>query len=152
MNKKDFLLTKDDPKYFSLDSSLKESTFLIKKLDLSLLLLNNDANYPWLILVPQCAEIKEIFDLNVDEQLILMKEISVVSKSLKEYTKADKMNIAIFGNKVSQLHVHIIARFKNDRKWPNCIWDNQLTAVPYSSEKALKFTDEFSKIMLANFL
>ena len=51
-----------------------------------------------------------------------------ISKIIKNIYKPDKLNIANLGNIVSQLHIHIIARYKNDNSFPNPVWiDNNRT-------------------------
>ena len=42
----------------------------------------------------------------------LMEEIALASRALKAVTGCDKLNIAAIGNVVPQLHVHIVARWK----------------------------------------
>ena len=37
----------------------------------------------------------------------------------------DKLNIATIGNIVSQLHVHLIARYKNDVLFPKPVWGHE---------------------------
>jgi diadenosine tetraphosphate (Ap4A) HIT family hydrolase len=81
----------------------------------------NDANFPWLILVPRRAGASEIIDLG-GEQVLLMGEIALVSRALKDETRCDKLNVAAIGNVVPQLHVHIVARRKDDAAWPKPVW------------------------------
>jgi diadenosine tetraphosphate (Ap4A) HIT family hydrolase len=64
-----------------------------------------------------------------------MAEIAQVSEVLKTHTGCDKLNVASLGNAVPQLHVHIIARFRNDAAWPKPAW-GQVPAVPYSESAA----------------
>ena len=82
----------------------------------------NDANHPWVILVPQRANIREIHELSDADQVQLIRESSRVSRTMAELFKADKMNVAALGNMVPQLHIHHIARFQNDAAWPNPVW------------------------------
>jgi len=82
----------------------------------------NNMNFPWLIMVPRIADMSEIFDLNQENQIVFFNEINRVAQSLKHFTYADKINIAMLGNQVSQLHCHVIARFKTDAAWPNPVW------------------------------
>ena len=77
---------------------------------LSRLLLMNDANYPWLVLVPRRAGAVEIIDLDDAEQAQLMREITLIAGVIKDVTACDKLNIAAIGNVVPQLHVHVVAR------------------------------------------
>lgn len=111
---------------FELHPILKKDTFLIKDLKLCQLLLMNNSFYPWLILVPKKPDLVEIIDLSESDQILLIKEIDLISKIIKKVFNPDKINIAALGNMVPQLHIHIIARFKNDRTFPKPIWvDNE---------------------------
>ncbi len=107
---------------FTLDKKLDQDSIFIKDLKISKLLLINDSNYPWFILVPKKLNISEIFELTEEEQFKLSKEINYLAKFIKEKWQADKMNIANLGNVVTQLHIHIIARYKNDISFPKPIW------------------------------
>jgi len=95
-------------------------------LPLSRVLVMNDANYPWLILVPRTPDLTEVIDLDEVKQAQLMTEVTRVARALHEITQCDKLNIAALGNVVPQLHVHVIARFRNDPAWPKPVW----AAVP----------------------
>ena len=131
---------------FQLDAKLQADTFFIKDLKLSRLLLMNDANYPWLILVPKKPNLTEIIDLTLDEQAIVLQEINLVAKILKKSFKADKLNIANLGNVVSQLHIHIIARFKNDISFPKPIWGAAQTK-PYEEKAAQTLISEIQNLL-----
>lgn len=126
---------------FQLDPKLQADTFLIKDLKMSRLLLMNDANYPWLILVPRKANLVEITDLAMDEQIAVLQEINLVAEILKKSFKADKLNIANLGNVVSQLHIHVIARFKNDPAFPRPVW-GALSAKPYEEKAAQQLIEQ----------
>jgi diadenosine tetraphosphate (Ap4A) HIT family hydrolase len=106
---------------WSLHPQLQADTVAVGDLTLSRLLAIDDADYPWLILVPRRAGAVEIADLG-DEAAVLMAEIVRVSRVLKDVTGCDKLNVAAIGNVVPQLHVHIVARSKGDPLWPKPIW------------------------------
>src|SRR3954451_14617069 len=108
---------------WTLHPKLLNDTVLLGDLPLSRVLVMNDANYPWLILVPRKADITEIIDLTETEQMRLMSEVTGVARALREVTACHKLNIAALGNMVPQLHVHIIARFRHDAAWPKPVWD-----------------------------
>ena len=106
---------------WSLHPQLHADTLPVCDLALSRLLAMNDANYPWLILVPRRAGASEIIDLGA-EQSLLMDELALVSWALKDETRCDKLNVAAIGNMVPQLHIHIVARRKDDAAWPKPVW------------------------------
>jgi len=107
---------------WALDPLLQCDTVPVGDLPLCRVLLINDANYPWLLLVPRRPEVNEISDLSYVEQAQLMSEVTEASRSLKALTKCDKINVAALGNVVPQLHVHVIARFRGDAAWPKPVW------------------------------
>jgi diadenosine tetraphosphate (Ap4A) HIT family hydrolase len=133
-------------KDFILSESIESNSFFIRDLALSKLLLLNDSNYPWLLLVPRKANQTEIFDLSIDDQHQLIEEIVLVSSKLKVFTNATKINVASLGNKTSQLHIHVIARTNTDIAWPSAVWDYAV-ATKYSPETAKKFILEFSQLL-----
>ena len=107
---------------FKLDPQLAADTVPVKDLALSSVLLNDDANYPWLILVPRRPGMVELIDLSDADRATLWDEIALASRVLKRVTKCHKLNVAQLGNQVAQLHIHIIAREKTDAAWPAPVW------------------------------
>lgn len=85
----------------------------------------NDRQFPWFLLVPKVADVREIIDLSEDEQLQLLRESRFLSHWLKAEYQPDKLNVAALGNQVPQLHVHHIARFQKDIAWPAPVWGKQ---------------------------
>lgn len=115
---------------WSLHPQLTQDTVPLGDLPLARVLLANDANYPWLILVPRRPSLTELIDLADNEQARLMEEIAAVARALQAVTRCDKLNIAALGNQVPQLHVHVIARRKNDAAWPKPVW-GVIPAIAY---------------------
>ena len=107
---------------WSLHPQLLRDTENLGDLPLSRVLVMNDANYPWLILVPRKADITELIDLDEGEQAQLMREITQAARALREVADCHKLNIAALGNAVPQLHVQVIARFRHDAAWPKPVW------------------------------
>ncbi|MFY1664507.1 HIT domain-containing protein [Pseudomonas sp. Pseu.R1] len=120
---------------FVLDQRLLQDTLPVGDFPLSRLLLSNDAQYPWFILVPRRADISEVFQLSKVDQLQLWKETTVLSDTLQRLFNADKMNVAALGNVVSQLHMHVIVRHKSDAAWPAPVWGKH-PAQPYTQDQA----------------
>ena len=111
-----------DPASWSIDPQLARDSMPLGNLPLCQVRLMNDANYPWLILVPRLPGIIELIDLEENAQIQLLGEIAKVARALKSVTECDKLNIAALGNQVPQLHVHVIARRRNDAAWPKPVW------------------------------
>lgn len=117
---------------FVLDSRLQQDTLPVGDFPLCRLLLCNDACYPWFILVPRRAGISEVFELDVDDQAQLWRETTLLAAVLKDAFSADKLNVATLGNVVSQLHMHVIVRKRDDGAWPAPVW-GKFAALPYES-------------------
>lgn len=131
---------------FTLNSKLESDTFFVDDLKLCRVLLMNDSNYPWLILVPRKPDLIELIDLSFDEQIEVLREVNLVSEILKKNFSADKLNIAALGNVVSQLHIHVIARFKNDASFPKPVF-GAAPALPYKKEDAEKMIEKIKKFL-----
>jgi diadenosine tetraphosphate (Ap4A) HIT family hydrolase len=107
---------------WSLHPQLRADTAFVCDLPLSRLVAMNDANFPWLILVPRRVGASELFDFLGADQAALANEIALVSRALKAATRCDKLNVAAIGNVVPQLHIHIVARSRYDALWPKPVW------------------------------
>lgn len=116
---------------FKLHPQLEKDCFVVGDFPLSRLLLMNDSQYPWFILVPRRADIREIYELELTSQQRLLAESSFLARSLMQCYQGDKLNIGALGNMVPQLHLHHIVRHQTDPCWPQPIWGAK-PAIPYS--------------------
>ena len=107
---------------FELHPQLAADCVVVADLPLCRLLLMDDANYPWCILVPRRAGLREIHELAEADQAGLLREVARLSAAMQSLFAADKMNVAALGNVVPQLHVHVIARRVGDAAWPRPVW------------------------------
>lgn len=115
---------------FELDSGLASDCFKLGTLKgrqqgqtvNSLLLLLNNADYPWLVIVPMNTKVIDIDEMPEDHQLQILKDVNALSAFLKRHYRVDKINFASIGNIVHQLHFHLIARNKQDALWPSVVW------------------------------
>jgi len=114
-----------------LHPQLKKDCIELGKFTLCSLLLLNDTNYPWFILLPNRVGITEMHQLSEVDQQQLMTESMFFSQCLEQVFQADKLNIAALGNVVPQLHIHHIARFTTDACWPAPVW-GAVSAIPYN--------------------
>lgn len=127
---------------FTLAPELAKECIELTDWPLCKVLLMNDSQYPWFILVPRQAGLKESIDLSESDQLLLMQESAKLSHLLKDVFTPDKLNVAALGNMVPQLHIHHIARYKTDAAWPAPIWGKH-PAVTYTQEQIAQLRGYF---------
>jgi diadenosine tetraphosphate (Ap4A) HIT family hydrolase len=135
---------------FVLDSRLEQDTLNLGDFPLCRLLLMNDANYPWFILVPRREEVSELFQLDPADQQALWREVTALAETLKDTFGADKMNVATLGNMVNQLHMHVIARRRGDVAWPAPVWGHH-PASPYSDAQVDAIRQKLKLVLTDNF-
>lgn len=120
---------------FVLHPQLLQDCVAIGDMPLCRLLLMNDSNYPWCILVPRREGITEIHQLNDTDQQRLLRESTLLARALSDIFRPDKLNIAALGNVVPQLHIHHIARYRHDPAWPAPVWGKH-APKPYNRLEA----------------
>ena len=120
---------------FALHPQLAQDTHFVTDLPLCRVLLMNESRYPWLILVPRRANVREIIELSADERTQLWAESDQVSRVLLALFQADKLNLGALGNLVPQLHLHHLARFQTDAAWPAPVW-GKFPPIAYSEAQA----------------
>jgi diadenosine tetraphosphate (Ap4A) HIT family hydrolase len=121
---------------FVLHPRLAADTAVIADWPLSRVLVMNDKRFAWIVLVPRRADVSDIFDLDETARAVLTSEIARVAERLKIWAgsrgRCDKINIGMIGNVVKQLHVHVVARAKDDAAWPGTVWGVG-QAIPYGA-------------------
>ena len=122
---------------WQLHPQLANDTVPVVELPLCEVRLMDDANHPWLVLVPRVAGMVEIIDLDPAQRTHLASDIDAASRALKALFKPDKLNVAALGNLVPQLHVHVIARYTDDIAWPRPVW-GAANARPYAPEEMIE--------------
>ena len=107
---------------YRINKKFLKSSHHIIELKLCSIRLHDNSKFPWLILIPKRKNVTDISELNSKDQILLMKEIVLVSRLMKKLFKTSKLNIEKIGNIVPQLHIHIISRKKTDSSWPLSVW------------------------------
>ena len=128
-----------DAMAFSLDARLRTVTLPLLEWPLSSVRVMNDSRWPWLVLVPRVAGMRDLVDLDAAQQVALWAEITRCSLALRSICRPHKLNVAALGNVVEQLHVHVIARFETDAAWPAPVWGFG-TAAEYADAQIATFT------------
>lgn len=132
------------PLDFQLHPRLAQDCLAVGRLTLSQILLMNDCQFPWFILVPERTGVREIYELDPKDRECLMQESCLLAEALVELYQPDKLNIAAIGNLVPQLHLHHIARYSHDKAWPAPIW-GKFTAEPYHAAEAQRHIEALRK-------
>ncbi len=107
---------------FELHPQLARDTVELADWGLSQVRMMRERRWPWLVLVPHRAALREIHELAPAERAVLIEEISRAGEALARGFGADKINVGALGNLVPQLHVHVIARHRGDPAWPGPVW------------------------------
>ncbi len=127
---------------FEIHPRLKADCHRIATLDLSRLLLMNNALLPWFILVPETDAV-ELHDLSREDHARLTDEIRRVSRFVEATFEIEKLNVAAIGNIVRQMHIHIIGRRTDDFAWPGPVWGHSERA-PYEADQVAELRDAFN--------
>ena len=80
-----------------------------------------NASIPWVKIFSR-HPYKELSDCDEKTRCILLDAMLVVEKTMLDFYAPDKINIAMFGNYVPHLHIHVMARFQNDTHFPESMW------------------------------
>lgn len=131
---------------YRLHERLAADTISLGRSELCDIRLMNDQTWPWVILVPALAGIREIYELSPEQQQLLIQESSALSRGMMEAFGGDKMNVAALGNMVPQLHLHHIVRFEGDPAWPGPVWGKQ-PPVPYDEDRLARVQQSLAAVL-----
>lgn len=120
---------------FELHPDLASKVFVLD-LPLCRVLMEDERRYPWIFLVPRRPQLSRLMDLTVEDQRVVFEELDLAQRVLWSEFDPWQINVAAIGNKTPQLHLHVIARYRNDPAWPNTVWDHP-ARTPYSAEERL---------------
>ena len=107
---------------FKLDNRLENDSFFMQEIKNFQIRLMNVQEFFWIVLIPIKPNLIELSDLEVDERNELLNFAVDLGNYIKSVQNFDKVNIGMLGNIVSQLHLHIVLRNKDDPAWPGPVW------------------------------
>lgn len=112
---------------FVVDPAFAAGSLFAADWPLSHVRLQEDARFPWLILIPRVAGATELEHLSPTDRAVLMEETVRAGAIVRALAEAagrpvDKLNIAAIGNVTAQLHVHVVGRRRDDDLWPDPVW------------------------------
>ena len=122
----------------ALDPAFLATSAPVGELPLCHVRLQTDARYPWIVLIPKRANLRELGDLNAEDRNVLMEEIVASGVAVRAVGLAlglpvDKLNVGALGNITAQLHVHVVGRNRDDPAWPGPVWGHGV-AEPYEAD------------------
>jgi diadenosine tetraphosphate (Ap4A) HIT family hydrolase len=112
---------------FVLDRAFEAGSAPLAALPLCDVRLQDDARFPWLILIPRLAGAREIEDVAPPDRARLIEEVVLAGRAVRAMGEAlgrpvTKLNVGALGNLTPQLHVHVIGRRPDDEAWPGPVW------------------------------
>ena len=107
---------------FKLDNRLENDSFFMQEIKNFQIRLMNVQEFFWIVLIPIKPNLIELSDLEVDERNELLNFAIDLGNYIKSDQNFDKVNIGMLGNVVTQLHLHIVLRNKDDPAWPGPVW------------------------------
>ena len=107
---------------FELDTRLENDSLLINEQVNFQIRLMNVKEFFWVILIPNKPNLIELSDINLEERNMLLNFASNMGDFIKSEENLDKINIGMLGNVVSQLHIHVVVRRRDDPAWPGPVW------------------------------
>lgn len=112
---------------FKLDPAFIATSHAVGDLPLCHVRLQDDARYPWLVLIPRLPGLREVEDLSAADRARLMEETVAAGKAVRVLGglsgfEVGKLNIGALGNVTPQLHVHVVGRQVGDPAWPGPVW------------------------------
>lgn len=112
---------------FTLDPAFDAGSSSLASLALCEVRLQEDARFPWLILIPRRVGARELEDLPPADRATLMEEIILAGRAVRAMGLAlgrpvEKLNVGALGNITPQLHIHIVGRHPSDAAWPGPVW------------------------------
>ncbi|OHD99926.1 MAG: histidine triad (HIT) protein, partial [Sulfurimonas sp. RIFCSPLOWO2_02_FULL_36_28] len=73
---------------------------------------------PWLKIFTK-KPYKELGDVPKELRIKLWEVYDIIEIEMKNYYNPAKINMASFGNVLPRVHIHVMARFKDDSYFPN---------------------------------
>ncbi len=130
---------------FEIHPRLLKSGIHLAEISRCHVLLKNEVNFPWFIVVPEAeTESEDLHHLEESRFEEVMKVVRTTSLFVDSFFKPEKLNVGCIGNQVRQMHLHVIARRLQDVAWPGVVWGSDFEKKAYSDEKIHEIQNGFS--------
>jgi diadenosine tetraphosphate (Ap4A) HIT family hydrolase len=112
---------------FRIDPAILAGSHALVSLKLCDARLQDDARFPWVVLVPRRIGARELEHLRNGDRAQLMEEVILAGAAVRAVGAAmgrriDKLNVGALGNVTPQLHAHVVGRRTDDDCWPHPVW------------------------------
>ena len=81
----------------------------------------HESEIPWLKIFTT-EKYKELTDAPKELRKTLYEVMECIENEMRSFYQPEKINIAAFGNYLPHLHIHVMARFKEDSFFPEPMW------------------------------
>jgi len=125
---------------FAVDAAFEAGSVAAADWPLCHVRLQDDARFPWLILIPRLEGKVELDDLDADQRARLMEETVRAGALVRRLGAVEKLNVGAIGNVTAQLHVHVVGRRRDDALWPDPVWGRG-PAVPYADDERARLLE-----------
>jgi Diadenosine tetraphosphate (Ap4A) hydrolase and other HIT family hydrolases len=122
------------------DSRLQDLMMEVCQLSASTLYLFNDQTYRGRCVVVYKEHKKELFEINEKDLALFVKDISNAAFAIHKVFSPDKINYAVFGDKVPHIHFHLVPKYEYG---PN--WGSAFEITP--EEKVILSDEEYNDII-----
>lgn len=133
---------------FSLDKRFLNDCHVITESGGFSYLLHSNAEVSWFILVPHTGH-TEFYQLDVTLQNQLCGQINLLSDFIMLHFDSDKINVAMIGNVVPQMHIHVIGRRRDDAYWPDVVWGKEYVQN-YNAKQISSISDQLISFLNSN--
>jgi len=97
-----------------------------------------NSEIPWLKIFTK-EPYKELGDMPKELRSRLWDIYDIVEYEMKAYYNPTKINMASFANMLPRVHIHVMARFKEDSYFPNPMWGEKMREAKLTLPNEEKF-------------
>ncbi|MDD5401473.1 MAG: HIT family protein [Sulfurimonas sp.] len=104
---------------------------------------------PWLKIFTK-EPYRELGDVPKDLRTRLWEVYDIIEFEMKNYYNPTKINMASFANMLPRVHIHVMARFKDDSYFPNPMWGEKLREAKLNLPNEEEFYTRVAKSLNFN--
>lgn len=106
---------------------------------------------PWIKIFTK-EPYKELGDVPKDLRTRVWEVYDIIEFEMKNYYNPTKINMASFANMLPRVHIHVMARFKDDSHFPNPMWGEKLREANLNLPNEEEFYRRIKEALTKTFL